>query len=99
MKFMVSWRVHDDKRTETLAIWASLTPEQRADAGEGVTMIGRWHDLAAGMGVLIVETNDLSALNRYLGQWNPFMDLEVVPVLGDEESAAAAKQIVADLSA
>ena len=99
MKFMVSWRLHDDKRTAVLEAWSSLTPEQRADVGEGVKKIGRWHDLAAGMGVLIVETTDLIALNRYLGQWNPVLDLEVVPVLDDEESAAAGKQILADLTA
>ena len=46
-----------------------------------------------------METTDLIALNRYLGQWNPVLDLEVVPVLDDEESAAAAKQILADLTA
>jgi hypothetical protein len=98
MKFMVTWRVHDDKRTEVLGMWSSLTPKQRSDAGEGVKIVGRWHDLAAGMGVLIAETDNLTALNRYLGQWNPFMDVEVVPVLDDEESAAAAKLIIADLS-
>ncbi len=34
--------------------------------------------------------------HRYLGQWNPSMDLDIAPVLNDEETAAAAKSIVAD---
>jgi hypothetical protein len=44
----------------------------------------------------IFEATDLSALNRYLGQWNPFMDMDVAPVQDDEESAAGARAIVAD---
>jgi hypothetical protein len=72
-----------------------MTPEQRADVGKGVKMIGRWHDLAGRQGVAIMEATDLAALNRYLGQWNPFMDMDVAPVLDDEESAAAARSMVA----
>ena len=73
-----------------------MTPEQRADVGDGVTMIGRWHDNNSRSGVAIMETTDLAALNRYLGQWNPFMDMSVAPVLDDEEEAAVAKSILAD---
>jgi len=43
-----------------------------------------------------METTDLAALNRYLGKWNPFMDLDVSPVLDDEETAALAKDVLAD---
>ena len=39
MKFMVTWRIHDDKRTAVLEAWSSLTPEQRAEVGEGVKLI------------------------------------------------------------
>ena len=99
MKFMVNWRLHDDKRIAVLETWAALTPAERADVGDGVKLIGRWHDLAAGVGVLIAETNDIAALHRYLGQWIPVLDLDVVPVLDDEESAAVAKQILADFTA
>ena len=73
-----------------------MTPEQRADVGDGVTMTGRWHDMNSRSGVAIMETTDLAALNRYLGQWNPYMDLDVSPVLDDEETAALAKDVLAD---
>jgi len=36
------------------------------------------------------------ALHRYLGQWNPSMDMEVAPVLDDEETAALAQALVDD---
>jgi hypothetical protein len=73
-----------------------MTPEQRADVGDSVKMIGRWHETNAKTGVAIMETTDLAALNRYLGQWNAFMEIEVAPVLDDEEAAALLKGVLAD---
>ncbi len=96
MKFMVSWSVDQDKWLPILKKWASMTPEERADGGEGVKIIGRWHDTASRTGVAICEATDLMALHRYLGQWNPSMDMEVAPVLDDEETAALAQALIDD---
>lgn len=96
MKFMVSWQVTQDKWLPVLKKWSSLTAAQRADAGKGAKIIGRWHDTAGRGGVAIMEATDLAAMNRYLGQWNPYMDLSVAPVLDDEESAALAKAVIED---
>lgn len=95
MKFITTWSIDQDKWMPVLKKWSSMTPKERADGGEGVKILGRWHDLAGRRGVAIVEATDLAALHRYLGQWNPFMDMVVAPALDDEESAAAAKAIVA----
>jgi hypothetical protein len=73
-----------------------MTPEQRADVGDSVKMIGRWHETTSKTGVAIMETMDLAALNRYLGQWNAFMKIEVAPVLDDEEAATLLKGVLAD---
>lgn len=94
MKFMATWKTHEDKALDVLKKWSSLTPAERADAGKGVKLIGRWHNLAQKSGVAIFETNDLAALEAYAGQWSPAMQITVVPVLDDEESAAAAKTIL-----
>ena len=96
MKFKVEWSMGCEGYLDILNIFSSMTPEQRADVGDGVTMIGRWHDTNSRSGVAIMETTDLAALNRYLGQWNPYMDLDVSPVLDDEETAALAKDVLAD---
>ena len=96
MKFMVTWQVHPEMKLDVLAAWAAIPAAKRADLGKGVKFIGRWHDMAAGNGVLIVDTSDLGALNRYLGQWTPSMEVQVVPVMEDRESGAVAKRIVAD---
>ncbi|MCL4864382.1 MAG: DUF3303 family protein [Gemmatimonadales bacterium] len=96
MKFMVTWQLYPEYRLDVLSVWGAIPNAKRSDLGKGVKFIGRWHDMAAGNGVLIAETKDLGALNRYIGQWAPYMDINVVPVMDDRESGALAKKIVAD---
>lgn len=77
-----------------------MSPQEWAnDAGDGVRMIGRWHDMAGRTGVVIAESNDLAAVQRWVGKWNPYMDIDLTPVVDDEESAATARQIIADNNA
>lgn len=95
MKFMCTWSIDQGEWLAVLEKWSSMTAKERADAGKGVKLVGRWHDLAARQGVAILETSDVAAMHRYLGQWNPVMDMDVAPVLDDEESAKAAKAILA----
>jgi Protein of unknown function (DUF3303) len=99
MKFRVNWRIHEDKWLPVLKKWTSMSPHERANAGDGVKIIGRWLDMAGRTGVLIVESNDLAAVHRYIGQWNPYMDIDLTPVVEDEESAAISRQIIADNNA
>ena len=99
MKFMAKWSIEQDKWVPILKVWTSLTPGQRADAGEGVKIIGRWHDVNARSGVAIIETSDAAAMGRYLNQWNTMCNLEVAPVLDDEESAAVGKKALEALGA
>ena len=71
MKFMINWNIPEDKWLPVLKKWISMSPQERANTGDGVKMIGRWLDMAGRTGVLIVESNDLAAVHRYVGQWNP----------------------------
>jgi len=95
MKFMVTWNIRESNWLPILKLWSEMTPQQRADGGTGIKILGRWHDLAARRGVAVLEATDLAAALRYAGQWNPHMDIDLVPVVDDEESAAVAKLIVA----
>jgi len=45
-------------------------------------------------GVSIIEASDAAAVHRYCGQWNPHMDMDVAPVLDDEECTVAVKSIL-----
>jgi hypothetical protein len=94
MKFMINYN-YQDKFLPTLEVWGSRSPQERADVGGGVTLIGRWHDVVGGRAVAIVESNDLSAVSRFCGRWNTLGHCVITPVLDDEESAAAAQQIAA----
>jgi hypothetical protein len=94
MKFMVHWSIDQENWLPVLQKWTSMTAEQRADAGKGAKILGRWHDLASRTGVAIMEAADAGDLAQYLGQWNPHMDMDVSPVLDDEESAKAGKAIL-----
>jgi hypothetical protein len=96
---MINWNIHEDKWLPILKKWTSMSPQERANAGDGVKIVGRWHDIAGRTGVLIVESNDLAAVQRYIGQWNPHMDIDLTPVVDDEESAAICRQIIADNNA
>ncbi len=99
MKFRINWSITEDKWLPVLKKWIEMSPQERANTGDGVKMIGRWLDMAGRTGVLIVESNDLAAVHRYIGHWNPYMDIELTPVVDDEESADIARQIVADNNA
>jgi hypothetical protein len=98
MKFMVNWEIHPDKRVDVITMWSGMTPKERADLGPGLKLIGRWHNLAEYTGVAIFEATDAAALSAYIGRWNPVMDIDIGPVLDDEESAATGKVIVAQLA-
>ena len=94
MKFMINWRIQDDKRHEVLGQFSDMTPEDdNAQMGPSVTNIGRWHDLVSGVGVAIVESDSLDAVTAFLLHWNHVCDIEVTPVLDDAEARAVGKNL------
>ena len=84
--------IDQDKRQEVLKTWSSMTPEQQMDAGPGVKILGRWHNVVEFVGVAIVEADDAGALSQYLLKWNSMMDMDVCPVLDDAETTAVGKK-------
>jgi hypothetical protein len=96
MKFMITYSFSADKFLPAVKAWSSMSPQERADVGDGVKLIGRWQDVVGRRAVGIVESNDLAAVSRFCGRWNSLGDCVITPVLDDEESAAAARQIAAD---
>ena len=68
---MCQYEIDRDKQADTQAFFASMTDEQIAnECPEGVTKVGRWHDVPNGCGVMIVETNDQNALTAWLMGWS-----------------------------
>jgi len=93
MKFMLTWRVHPDKRHEAFEAFSQMTDaDDAADMGDKIKLIGRWHDLQQFTGVAICETTDPHALAGWLLNWNNVLDVEAVPVLDDKEARAVGKK-------
>ena len=94
MKFLITWNIPQDKWVPVLKTFTSMSAKERADAGEGVKIVGRWHDVAARTGVVILEANDVMAVQRYALRWNPYMDLTIAPVVEDEDAVSVYLQLV-----
>ena len=87
MKFMITWQFHPGKLADGLAHFSQMTTEQdRQDHGPNIKLIGRWHDLARGRGVAICESESVEAVSNWALNWNSILDVEVAPVLDDEET-------------
>ena len=92
MKFMITWQFHQGKLHEGYSQFFKMTPEQdAADRGSRIKQIGRWHDLARGRGVVICESDSAEAVANWALNWNSILDVDVVPVLDDNETRALGK--------
>ena len=93
MKFMLTWQMHEGMLHETLSVFAHMTVEQeKALMGDEVKLLGRWHDLIRGAGVAIYEAKSAEALSAYALNWNKFMDLDIAPVVDDDDCRTIGQQ-------
>jgi len=95
MKFMVAWRVQEDRRHEALKIFSGMSDEEAASEFGDLEVIGRWHDLIGFTGVAIVETDNPDALTAWLIKWNDMVDIETAPVLDDQEARDLGRKTIA----
>lgn len=97
MKFMVTWRVHPDKRQAALNAFSQMTAEDdKKDMGSNIRLIGRWHDISDASGVAICESDDPIAMANWALNWNSVLDLETKMVLDDEEARAVGRKRMAE---
>ncbi|MDN0083094.1 DUF3303 family protein [Crenobacter sp. SG2305] len=85
MLYLINWTLTAHERNA--AIKRFLGPA--AQPPDGVTLRGRWHAIGALRGVALVETDEETALFRWLLQWNDLLQLEVLPAITDEEFGQA----------
>ena len=86
MKLQISWSGDAATRHETYTTFAKMSDADDAADHPSVTRIGRWHDLTAGQGVLICESDDLLAVQSWTFNWNGVLDIEIRPVVDDNEA-------------
>jgi hypothetical protein len=97
MKFMVTWRVHPDKRQAVFNAFSQMTAEDdKKDIGSKIKLIGRWHDLSQFTGVAICESDDSMEVASWALNWNSVLDLQTCVVLDDEEARAVGKKKMAE---
>ena len=88
MKFLLTWSGNPDTRHEVYETFAKMSDDDDAADHPGVTLIGRWHDVGAGSGVLICESDDLAAVQAWAYNWNGVLNLTTTAVLDDDECKA-----------
>jgi hypothetical protein len=96
MKFLITWQMHEGKLHDTLALFSEMSAEQEEGMmGNKLKLIGRWHDLVRGTGVAVYEADSVDAISAYSLNWNRFMDLDIVPVVNDEETREIGRSVLA----
>jgi len=93
MKFMITWQMKPGRLHEALDVFSHIPADQlAAEPGPSIRMIGRWHDLVRGKGVVICESDDPVAVSNWTLNWNTLLDLEIGIVHDDDETQAIGRQ-------
>jgi hypothetical protein len=93
MKFMITWQMKPGRLHDALDAFSQIPAEMlAAQAGPSIQLIGRWHDLVRGKGVLIFESDDAAAVSNWCLQWNTLLDFEIGIVHDDAETQAIGRQ-------
>ena len=85
MKFMVAWKIlpgcHKPAAESFLSSGAPLPP--------GIASLGRRQAPGSAYGWLLVEGNDATALAQHVAEWANLLELQITPVIEDDEAASA----------
>lgn len=83
MKFLMTfdWTPDEEDRAEAIARFQNTggTPH------EGITLLGRWTRADLSGGLALLETDDPGKLAAFAYEWNNIMELDIIPVLDDQE--------------
>ena len=83
MKFIVtfSWEPNKQVRAEGIARFLETGGQPPA----GARLLGRWTRLDFSGGFVLVESDDPKAMTQFALDWSDLMELQIVPVLEDQE--------------
>ena len=98
MLFYAEYQCDRDKQADAQGFFATMTEEQIAnEVPPGINLIGRWHDVPNGSGIVIVETDDQNSLMNWMMGWSAMCTFPVVKPVADD--ATARKTIKAMMAA
>ncbi|MBY4677412.1 DUF3303 domain-containing protein [Marinobacterium arenosum] len=89
MKFMATWSIPPQSYDAALDAFLAAG----APLPEGVTTLGRWHAPGSNRGWLLCETDDLVALSAHIAEWAPLLEIDVTPVVDDQQAGEAAARV------
>jgi hypothetical protein len=81
MKFMLTYRFESETRNEAIARFKATggrTPK-------GAQLLGRWTTADLNGGFALLESYDIKALVEFTLGWSDLMELEIVPLIEDQE--------------
>jgi len=81
MKFMLTYRVESETRNEAISRFKATggrTPK-------GAQLLGRWTTADLNGGFALLESYDIKALVEFTLGWSDLMELEIVPLIEDQE--------------
>jgi hypothetical protein len=83
MKFIVTFSWQPDTKTRDEGITRFLKTGGQPPAG--AKLLGRWTRLDFSGGYVLLESEDPKALTEFALAWSDLMELEITPVLEDQE--------------
>jgi hypothetical protein len=90
---MITWQMKPGKLHEALDLFSRIPEDHLVnEPGPSIRLIGRWHDLVRGKGVLIFESDDPVAVSNWCLNWNTMLDFEIGIVHDDAETRAIGRQ-------
>lgn len=89
MKYMVTWKIPTHSYKEAVEAFLSAG----APMPEGLVSLGRWHAPGSTKGWLLAETDDAVALSEHMAEWASMLELDISPVIEDEEAGKAASRV------
>ena len=89
---MMTWSSFPETRHDAAKGFGQMTDADDEADHPGVKLIGRWHDLVAVGGWLICESDDISAVQSWALNWNGVLNMDVTPVVDDNEAKTMLKK-------
>jgi hypothetical protein len=91
MKFMLTFSIRPEAKSRDEAIarfkkTGGLPPS-------GARLLGRWTRTDFAGGYVLVEGDDARALTEFSLMWSDLIELQIVPVVGDEELVEVLQRI------
>lgn len=88
MKYMATWTIQPGQAKPC----AEAFLKSGATAPEGMEILGRWHAPGSAHGWALVQ-GDITAIGAHMAEWGQFLDIQVFPVVEDEQAGAALSKV------